>query len=74
MNDYELLRECANILERNLDPYAHGVTLHHPRFTSKFPFAGSGTELLSKTESGTNYWVPIHKILSTLAKGLKDAK
>jgi hypothetical protein len=75
MKHYELLRECADRLERNPDPaFEHGIIFHHPRDNGKFPFVGGGTEVLSTTESGTNYWVPIHKILSTLAKGLKDAK
>jgi hypothetical protein len=75
MKHYELLRECADRLERNPEPvFEHGMVLCHPRFSGKFTFAGGGTELLSTTESGSNYWVPVHRILSGIAKGLKDAK
>jgi hypothetical protein len=75
MKHYELLRECADRLECDPSPtFEHGMVLCHPRFGGKFPFAGGGTELLSTTESGSNYWVPVYRILSGLAKGLKEAK
>jgi hypothetical protein len=74
MKHYELLRECADRLEKYPDPAAHetAMVLTHPRFAGKFPFAGGGTELLSQTQDGTNYWVPVHRILSGLAKTLKQ--
>jgi hypothetical protein len=75
MKHYELLRECANRLERNLDTTkcTHAMVLTHPLGAGKFPFAGGGTERLSQTQDGTNYWVPVHRILSGLAKALKAA-
>lgn len=74
MKHYELLRECADRLERNAHPGGaeSAMVLTHPRGTGKFPFAGGGTELLSQTQDGTNYWVPVYRILSGLAKALKQ--
>lgn len=69
MKPGELLRACAERLEKSQkDP---GMVLVHPRYCGRFPFAGGGTELLSTTESGSNYWVPVHRILSGVAKMIK---
>ncbi len=73
MKHYELLRECADRLERHPDQFMHGMVLNHPRGTGKFPFAGGGTELVSQTQTGTNYYVPVYRILSGLSKALKAA-
>jgi hypothetical protein len=74
MKHYELLRECADRLERQPDPSSveHAMVLVHPRYSGKFPFAGGGTELLSVTDTGSNYWVPVYRILSGLAKALRE--
>lgn len=73
MKTYELLRECADRLERNSLGQESAMVLTHPIGGGKFPFAGGGTEMLSQTQYGTNYWVPVHRILSGLAKALKQA-
>lgn len=72
MKHYELLREVADRLEKNPEyDTMSGMVLTQPRYTGKFPFAGGGSELLSQTYEGSNYWVPLDRILSSLAKGLK---
>lgn len=75
MKHFELLRECADRLEKNPEyDTMSGMVLTQPRGTGKFPFAGGGTELLSQTQGNSNYWVPLDRILSSLAKGLKATR
>lgn len=71
MKHCELLRAIADRLERNPPEIESAIVLNHPIGAGKFPFAGGGTERLSQTQDGTNYWVPAHRILSGLAKALK---
>lgn len=72
MKHYELLREIADRLEKNpAYDTLEGMVLTQPRGTGRFPFVGGGTELLSATQDGSNYWVPMDRILSSLAKALK---
>lgn len=73
MNTYELLRKCADTLERaEGNPSLQGFVLNQPHYTGRFPFAGGGTELLSATTTGTNYYVPVYRVLGGLAKALKE--
>lgn len=81
MKTYGLLRMCADKLEQHADVFnplhatlsclTPDIILTQPRGTGRFPFAGGGTELLSATQEHTNYSVPVHRVLSYLAKRLK---
>jgi hypothetical protein len=72
MKHYELLREIADRLEKNPEyDTMSGMVLNQPRYSGKFPFAGGGAELLSSTQEGNNYWVPLDRILISLGKALK---
>lgn len=79
MKHYELLRLCADRLEsaqnrlEGLSPADVGVVLTHPHGTGRFPFVGGGTEKLCYARGADNYFVPIHRILSGLAKGIKTS-
>ena len=75
MKHYELLRMCADRLERSLDqPIMHDIILFHPHGRGRFPFIGGGTEKLNETAAGSAYAVSIHYILSKLSRALKDMK
>jgi len=71
MKPSELLRLCADKLDADVDPCILGTVLVHPRGAGKFPFSGGGTEKLNETQGGSAYYVPVHRILSGLAKALK---
>jgi hypothetical protein len=76
MKHYELLRQCADRLEKQavgmgstLEP---GVVLVYPRHLGRFPFAGGKTEMLNQMQHQTAYWVPVSRILTALGKALKE--
>jgi hypothetical protein len=72
---YELLREVADRLERNPEyDTMSGMVLTQPRGAGKFAFAGGGAEVLSTTHEGSNYWVPLDRILSGLSKALRATR
>lgn len=75
MKHFELLRECADRLEKNPEyDTMSGMVLTQSRGTGRFAFAGGGTEQLSQNDLGTNYWVPVDRILSGLGKVLKASR
>ncbi len=73
MKHYELLHECARVLE-SYPEYApmQFLTLIHPHNNGRFPFAGGKTEKLNETTETAAYAVPIHQILNKLARALKE--
>lgn len=73
MKHYELLRQCADKLERfPIEPIAHDIILVWPHGNGRFPFLGSGTEKLNETTDTAVYAVQIHRILSGLSRALKE--
>lgn len=72
MKHYELLRMCADKLERNPDKGLQDLVLVHPHGMGRFPFSGGGTEKLNETTETAAYAVPIHQILNKLSKALRE--
>lgn len=73
MKHYELLRQCADKLERlplASSPTSHDIVLVWPHGIGRFPFLGKGTEKLNETTQTTAYAVPISTILRRLAAAL----
>jgi hypothetical protein len=72
MNIPELLHACADILEQwEEHPTMQGKILVWPHGKGRFPFLGGGTEKLNETQDTSAYFVPVHRVLSGISKGLK---
>jgi hypothetical protein len=72
MKHYELLRDCARMLQFADDQGGGPVylTLTHAG-PGRFPFAGGTTELLSVNRAGErNYRVPVKRIITAIGKAL----
>jgi len=73
MKHYELLRMCADKLEKYpSETQFHDLILIHPHHCGRFPFSGGGTEKLNETQDTSAYSVPITQVLVRLARGLKE--
>jgi hypothetical protein len=77
MKHYELLRQCAAMLQfHQADGEAHTrdihLTLSWPDGFGRFPFLGGSTELLSiNANAGVrNYSVSIKRIITAIGKAL----
>ncbi len=75
MKPSELLRMCADCLDQNPEqPIMWDLILAWPDKCGRFPFSGGGTEMLNRTNNGNGYAVPISRILTGLAKTLKQRR
>jgi hypothetical protein len=76
MKHYELLRDCARMLQF-ADDLGDGskayLMLTWPTYgKGRFPFSGHGTELMSVHEAQNviNYRVPVKRIITAIGKAL----
>lgn len=68
-----MLKDCIDLLDRQHPdfPGLLGKVYVWPHGSGRFPFLGGGTEKLNETTQTAAYFVPVHRVLSGLAKLLK---
>ena len=75
MKPSEILRTVADKMDQFPEiPGMWGFSIPWARGQGRFPFAGGGTELLCDLMEGPVYAVPAERILSVLAKYVKEFK
>lgn len=72
MTPIQMLKDAVDQLERHPDrPGLQGKVYVWPHGSGRFPFLGGGTEKMMENTQHAAYFVPVHRVLSGLAKVLK---
>lgn len=70
----DMLRRVAQVMESFDKPSLWGLVLSQEFGKGRFPFEGGGTELLNATPDHRTYMVPASRVLTVIAKAVKEAE